>query len=126
MSCAFYSPVHIIEHISGRYCHIFKCLTKSCKYHVWHFLDTGDRASTSNMQKHVKLCWGEDVLKAVNKAAGLDIAQDVIKNYTVNGSITMAFEQKGKGKLTSSANLHITIFILFGTIFVLFVLFAPK
>ncbi|KAI6024542.1 hypothetical protein EDC04DRAFT_2573899 [Pisolithus marmoratus] len=103
---AFYSPVPIIKHISGRCCHIFKCLTKSCKHCVWHFLDTGDRALTSNMWKHVKSCWGGDVLKAVNKAAGLDIAQDVIKNYTVNGSITMAFEQKGKGKLTYLHQQH--------------------
>ncbi|KAI6039697.1 hypothetical protein EDC04DRAFT_2867899 [Pisolithus marmoratus] len=103
---AFYSPVPIIEHISGRCCHVFKCLTKSCKHCVWCFLDTGDRASTSNMWKHVKSCWGENILKAVNEAAGLDIARDVIKNYTINGSITMTFEQKGKGKLTYSHQQH--------------------
>jgi len=92
---ACFSPVPEIAHIDGRRCHVFKCLGKSCRYSVRRFLDTGDKGSTSNMRKHMKRCWGEDFINTINDTASLDVARDVAKQYTVNGSITSAFQRKG-------------------------------
>ena len=103
---AFYSPVPTIGYVAGRHCHIFKCLGKSCKYQVRCFLDTGDKASMGNMRKHVKSCWGEDVLSTAQEAANLDVARKVIKGYAVNGSIVVAFEHKNKGKVTYLHRQH--------------------
>ena len=33
---------------------------------VWHFLDTADKGSTGNMQKHARHCWGEEIIKKAN------------------------------------------------------------
>ena len=70
----FYAPVPAIEYVNGQRCHIFKCLGKSCKQSVRHFLTKADKASTSNMRKHIKSCWGKDILKMVSEAARLDVA----------------------------------------------------
>ncbi|KIM50503.1 hypothetical protein SCLCIDRAFT_145314, partial [Scleroderma citrinum Foug A] len=98
----FYTPVPAIEHVDGRRCHIFRCLGKSCKQSMWCFLDTGNKASTSNMRKHIKSCWGDDVLTTVCQAAKLDVACDVVKDCTVNRSITKAFKCKRKGTTYST------------------------
>ena len=103
---AFYSPVPTIGYVAGRCCHIFKCLGKSCKHQVRRFLDTGDKASMGNMRKHVKSCWGEDMLSTAQEAANLDVAHKVIKGYAVNGSIVVAFEHKNKGKVTYLHRQH--------------------
>lgn len=82
---AFYAPVPAIEYVDGP-----------------HFLDKADKASTSDMRKHIKSCWGKDILKMVSEAARLDVARDVVKDCTVNGSITKAFKCKGKGTTYST------------------------
>ena len=106
---AFYSPVPEIQYVAGRRCHIFKCLGQSCKHQVRRFLNTADKGSTSNMWKHIMLCWGEDVLNTAKEVVNLDIAHEVVKNYTANGSITVAFKCKDKGKVTYSHRQHTNI-----------------
>lgn len=61
-----------------------------------------------NLHKHVKVCWGADIVERADEAkdinsicAGLATA----KNLT-NGSIVALFERKGKGKVTFSACQH--------------------
>jgi hypothetical protein len=70
-------------------------------------LDKGDAKSTSNMRKHAKKCWGDDVVASADKAANAS----EVRNTTVKGSldpqsITAAFERKGKGKVTYSHRQH--------------------
>ncbi|KIM68549.1 hypothetical protein SCLCIDRAFT_105840, partial [Scleroderma citrinum Foug A] len=89
---AFFSPVPDIVYIDGRRCHVFSCLRKSCKYKVRCFLDTRDKGSTGNMQKHVQSCWGNNVLKKIDEVATLDAAHEVVKKYSASGSFTSTFE----------------------------------
>lgn len=85
---------------------MFGCLATGCKHKIRRFLDTSDRASTGNMRKHVRSCWGEDILKMISEAKDLETARNGVKNYAVNGSITIAFERKGQGKATYSHKQH--------------------
>ncbi|KAG2337343.1 hypothetical protein BDR05DRAFT_978537 [Suillus weaverae] len=59
-----------------------------------------DAWSMGNMQKHVRSCWGDEILQAV------DQAKDVVGGILQNGSITALFKQKGKGKVTYSHCQH--------------------
>jgi len=65
--CVF-DPIPQIVNINDHRAHKFKCQAKGCKAKVRHFLDKGDAHSTGNMQKHVHLCWGDEVLKAADDA----------------------------------------------------------
>ncbi|KAH7923610.1 hypothetical protein BV22DRAFT_1015107, partial [Leucogyrophana mollusca] len=104
---AFFDPVPLIEYVNGRRSHVFKCSAKSCKKTVRCFLDKGDAGSTGNMQKHIKSCWGEDVLKTADQAKNADVARStIVKELLGTGSITAAFERKGKGKITYSHRQH--------------------
>ncbi|KAG0692126.1 hypothetical protein DFH29DRAFT_985933 [Suillus ampliporus] len=94
---AFYHPVPDVGYHKGRYYHEFKCTTMSCKKGVHHYLDKKDVKSTSNMQKHVKLCWAKT--KNANEAR-------TIISRAIDGSITASFECKGKGKVTYSHQQH--------------------
>lgn len=63
------------------------------------------------MRKHVKACWGEDALAAVDKA-GLgrmtanEVRKKVIQPLKSNGTITAAFKRSGKELLTFSHTPH--------------------
>ncbi|KAF8132937.1 hypothetical protein EV363DRAFT_1295730 [Boletus edulis] len=95
---AFFDPIPAIRKINGHHVHEFTCSACGCKVKVRRYLDTLDARSTSNMRKHVKGCWGtEDVDEARMKIAG-SILHD--------GSITAAFERKGKGKISYSHHQH--------------------
>ncbi|KAG1722400.1 uncharacterized protein EDB91DRAFT_1240224 [Suillus paluster] len=63
------------------------CQAKRCKNKVRRYLDKGDARSTGNMRKHVRSCWGDEVLKAADQAKD-------------------ANERKGKGKVTYSHHQH--------------------
>ena len=74
---------------------------------IRRYLDTRDSKSTSNMRKHVKSCWGEDVLDVVGDAKNANEAREsIVKPLLRTGSITSAFERKGKGKVTYSHRQH--------------------
>ncbi|KAG6824325.1 hypothetical protein H0H92_007188, partial [Tricholoma furcatifolium] len=97
----------IIYDKSGRKSHVFACTAKGCRTKVTRYLDTKDVQSTSNMRKHVRKCWGEDVLEATDSAKNKNIARkDVIEKYKKNGSITVAFKRKGNGNITYSHRQH--------------------
>ncbi|KAN0082695.1 hypothetical protein V8E55_008490, partial [Tylopilus felleus] len=59
---AFFELQPQIVVMNGQHAHKFRCCAHRCKYIVCWFLDTADPQSTSNMWKHVKSCWGPDVL----------------------------------------------------------------
>ena len=49
---------------------MFECAAPQCKHKsrgVHRFLDKGDAKLTSNMRKHTKKWWGDDVVVAADK-----------------------------------------------------------
>jgi len=67
-----------------------------------------DRNSTGNLRKHARLCWGEEILCGADACGDLDSTRkglDKAKKLQ-DGSITTAFERKGKGKVTFSHRQH--------------------
>jgi hypothetical protein len=104
---AFYQPVPTIEVTDGRRCHLFACTGNSCKYTCRRYLDKGDANSTGNLRKHVKSCWGDKVLQAAEQMESVHDAREKVVNVVKqSGSITVAFERNGKGKVTFSTRQH--------------------
>ncbi|KAG2741624.1 hypothetical protein P692DRAFT_201842237 [Suillus brevipes Sb2] len=104
---AFFEPFPIIGHENGRRYYEFRCVAKGCGKRIRRFLDKKDAKSTSNMRKHARTCWGEEVVKAADDAKSCDVARESIVNgILTNGSITASFERKGKGKITYSHRQH--------------------
>ncbi|KAG0695951.1 hypothetical protein DFH29DRAFT_813648, partial [Suillus ampliporus] len=104
---AFFNLMPKIIEISGRRAHEFKCQVKSCKATVRCFLDKRDARLTSNMRKHVRSCWGEEVLQSADDAKDADeVRKNIVGSVLRNGSITTSFERKGKGKVTYSHRQH--------------------
>lgn len=75
------------------------------------FLDTADKGSTSNMRKHAKHCWGDDIIKKADEAKE-ELTLDNIweglaeaKN-TQDGSIVAFFDRKGKAKVRYMIRQH--------------------
>ena len=102
----FFKPAPVVEYVEGCRCHAFQCLAPVCKHKsrgVRRFLDTGDVKSTSNMWKHVKRCWGDEVVASADKAKNAnEVHAMTIKGFLDPKSITAAFERKGKGKVMYS------------------------
>jgi hypothetical protein len=75
---------------------------------VKRFVDKADAASTSNLRKHAKICWGDDVIKAADDTKDVDVARGIASKATLgNGSMTAMFERvKGKGVVTYSHTQH--------------------
>ena len=96
MAYAFYHAVPEIIYVGKRRCHEFQCLKRDCKYASRHFLDTKDRASTGNMLKHAKVCWGEDVCKMVDQCRDLEQARSKITEpIASSGAILAGFRPEG-------------------------------
>jgi hypothetical protein len=104
---AFFNPTPKVVEINGRHAHEFKCQAKGCKATVRRFLDKKDARSTGNMRKHVRLCWGDEVLQAADHAKDADeVRHKIVHSILRNGSITAAFERKSKGKVMYSHRQH--------------------
>ena len=103
---AFFVPVPEIVYMNGQRAHEFQCLAKRCKQKIQWFLDTGDKKSTSNLHRHVKSCWGLDTFNTISEAKNIVAVQVAMKSYAANGTITTAFIQKKKGKVTYSTRPH--------------------
>ena len=100
--------------VDGRRVHEFECTASHCKGHgknpriVRRYLDTSDRNSTGNLRKHARLCWGNDILRSADDCGDMDSAREGLDKARKlkDGSITAAFERKGKGKVTFSHRQH--------------------
>ncbi|KIM65713.1 hypothetical protein SCLCIDRAFT_112220 [Scleroderma citrinum Foug A] len=103
---AFFVPIPDIVYIKGHRAHEFKCLGKGCKHRVCQFLDTEDAKSTGKLCRHIRKCWGEDVLNTIGGAESIDATHEGVKKYSENRSITDAFTKKGKGKVSYSTWPH--------------------
>ena len=111
---AFFKPTPSVVYINDRRVHVFECSATRCMGKgngrmVRRYLDTGDAKSTSNLRKHAKICWGEDVMAEADKTKDVHAAREVVsKMKSANGSITDAFERVAKGKVTYSHRQHTT------------------
>jgi len=103
---AFFNPKPQIVIIGGRRAHEFKCIAKGCKGTTCRFLNKKDAWSTGNMRKHVKACWGEDALAAADAKDVNEACTKIVGGILRNGTITVSFERKGKGKMTYSHRQH--------------------
>ena len=100
--------------IDGQRVHEFTCTTSGCKGRgrnpriVRRYLDTSDRNSTGNLRKHARLCWGDENVLGADACGNLDNARDGLDNAKKlkDGSITAAFDRKGKGNVTFSIRQH--------------------
>ena len=74
-----------------------------CKFTSRQYLDTKDKASTGNMLKHIKKCWGNKAWMAASECHNAAQARSIVTQLTPSlGSITTSFSQKGKGKVLYS------------------------
>ncbi|KAG2041383.1 hypothetical protein BDR03DRAFT_856431 [Suillus americanus] len=104
---AFFDPTPTIEIIDGRRAHGFKCIAKGCKVCICRFLNKKDARLTGNMRKHVKTCWGDEVLQACDDAKNAEEVQTkIVMSILHSRSITASFEHKGKGKVTYLHRQH--------------------
>ena len=98
---AFYEPIPEVTCIKGRRCHEFRCAGRGCKYISRRYLDTKDKASTGNLIKHAKSCWGDEAWIAANDCKNATEARSRVTNpIKRSGSITSAFKRTGSGKVT--------------------------
>ena len=101
----------MIEYVDRRQVHTFICNAKNCKIkgkfgrNVRRYLDKGDSKSTSNLRRHAKACWGEEVIAS---ASGVDVhaARKILKDKARDGSIAAVFDRAGKGTVTYSHRQH--------------------
>jgi hypothetical protein len=111
---AFFKANPDIDYIDGRRVHVFTCIAKTCKAkgkfprRINRFIDKGDASSTSNLRKHAKICWGDDIVKAADETKDAKLARAiVVKSGLCNRSITEMFERaKGQGAVTYSHTQH--------------------
>jgi len=111
---AFFQPTPSIAIVDGRRVHEFHCSATNCKGRgkqprvVRRYLDTTDRNSTGNLRKHARQCWGEEILQGADSCGDIDSTREgLVKAKKLrDGSITAAFERKGKGKVTFSHRQH--------------------
>ena len=100
---AFFGPIpDITYNAEGHRAHEFRCSASVCKGRgvngqiVWCFLDTMDQKSTSNLIRHATVCWGaETVDQALDAKVDIKSARKTLGNLK-DGSVTTAFERKGK------------------------------
>jgi hypothetical protein len=110
---AFFQLTPLINHIDGHCLHIFECNAKHCKgkgqngRHVQQYLDMGDAKSTSNMRRHAKICWGEEMVAAASQTKDIHAARDAMATAKPkDGSITAVYDRIGKEKVTFSHHQH--------------------
>lgn len=110
----FFKPTPSIEYINSWRVHVFECTAKGCKgrgngRYVRRYLDTSDSKSTSNLRKHAKTCWTDDVvaLAVADKTKDVKAAWEALADLkNVDVSITAAFERIAKSKVTYSHRQH--------------------
>ncbi|THU93381.1 hypothetical protein K435DRAFT_569165, partial [Dendrothele bispora CBS 962.96] len=99
---AFFDPTPTIEYRKENR----RCLVIAKTREVVRYLDTSDAGSTSNMRKHAKICWSEEIVKEADEAKDIDEARKLTKGAVKDGDITVSFQKKGNGKVTYSYRQH--------------------
>jgi hypothetical protein len=75
------------------------------------FLNTADKGSTSNLRKHAKHCWGDDIIKKADELKDQLTLDNMWENLAEakkgeDGSIVAFFDRKGKGKVKYMLRQH--------------------
>ena len=74
---------------------------------VHRYLDTTDARSTSNLRKHAKICWTDEVVTHADATKDVKSAREALAGLkNVDISITAAFERVAKSKVTYSHRQH--------------------
>jgi hypothetical protein len=112
----FFQSHPAIEVVDGRHCHEFQCAAPLCKGKgmrpqiVRRYLDKADQNLMSNMHKHTKNCWGEEIVSKALEAKGElsinEVHKSLAEGKVRDGSITASFERQGKGSVTFSTRQH--------------------
>lgn len=120
MSQKWNSPIYVffkktprIEYVNDRQTHVFECAASRCRGRngrdVRRYLDKGDSASTSNLSRHAKICWGPEAVEAACATQDLNAAREVLaKTKLRDGTIVAEFERIGKEKVTYKHTQHTT------------------
>jgi len=103
----FFNRIPHIEYVNHRRVHVFQCAAVQCKgkhgHDVHRFLDTGNARSTSGLQRHAKMCWGDETVNAADRSKDLSAARTILgSGLKRSSSITAAFEQIRKLSITYS------------------------
>ena len=64
-----------------------------------------DAKSTSNLQKHAKICWGEDAVASADGTKDVHAARQALVNLK-DSSITAAFQRVTSSRVTYSHRSH--------------------
>jgi len=90
-----------IGYEGGRKFHYFRCAARRCKGSggVRRYLDSKDRAATSNLKTHATKCFGSDAVEA---------AVNGTKSGARDGSIFAAFACPGQQAVSVSHRAHTT------------------
>jgi hypothetical protein len=102
--------------VDGCRVHEFQCSATHCKGRgkdprvVRRYLDKSNRNWTGNLWKHAQQCWGDDIILGADTCGDIASTREALSKATKlkDGSITTAFERKGKGKVTFSHRQHDT------------------
>ena len=99
----FFHATPQIEYFKNGRAHVFECAAGRCKAKngrdVHCFLDKSDKKLTSNLRKHVKVCWGDSAVEAADRTRDVDAAREILsKTKLRDGSIAAEFERIGKGR----------------------------
>ncbi|EJD38750.1 hypothetical protein AURDEDRAFT_46315, partial [Auricularia subglabra TFB-10046 SS5] len=107
---AFYSPVPRIGYEGSRRYHAFGCAAKGCKQEVRRYLDGKDTASTGNMTRHARKCWGDEAVNSAKEFKTASAARDgltaKLPGQSRSGTITESFKRLEKGSVTYSHRQH--------------------
>ncbi|EJF62536.1 hypothetical protein DICSQDRAFT_13360, partial [Dichomitus squalens LYAD-421 SS1] len=102
----FFRPDVEVSYKNGQRSHVFRCAAKGCKAEVRRYLDTHDRASSGNLFKHARACWGDEVVDHAIELGDADVVREkVVKAKLESKSITDFFQQKNPDKLKFSHRL---------------------
>ncbi|RDX39995.1 hypothetical protein OH76DRAFT_1366894, partial [Lentinus brumalis] len=106
-SCAyafFKADVEVV-YVDGRRCLEFKCAAKTCRVGkpVRRFLDTKDAASSGNLFKHARQCWGDEALEQARELGDATrVRSTLVANILRTGAITEYFAPARQGAPTYS------------------------
>ena len=91
----FFKSKVLVQYKKGLNFHLFQCAAKKCKGHgsVHWYLNSQDRAATSNLKMHALKCFGAD---AINAAA------NNTQSCGCNGTIFATFAHPGQHPVTVS------------------------
>ena len=81
---AFFEPTPEIGYVDKHRSHLFKCSAKGCNKRIGRFLDKADARSTSNLCKHVKSCWGEEIFMEADWEKNAGEVREELSNLSRN------------------------------------------